>query len=506
MNTSTTPSKSIKAKVLVAGIASAALLGFAVPAMASAATYTVCKHGCKLRTIQSAVDKAKGGDTIKVKPGVYAEGVVVEGHKYDNLKIKGVGNRSKVILEGRRATGPGGTNNGIEGYQVDNLQLSNMTARNYTGNGFWIHTCDGFLMDNLVAAGNRSYGLFVRNCMGGTMKNSVGYNHGDSAFYVGETPEQQDPKTTVLTNLKGYQNVLGYSGTNSKYVDIKNSDFYNNGIGLVPNTLDSEDYEPTELGQIRNNRIFWNNLNYYKGCSGNQKPPVCSPIPPENVGSLGSAGGVPIAYPTGIGIVMHGAGSWQITGNQIFGNNLWGVAIVSDPFNRTNDGSAPAISSSNRVTQNVFGRPSNGSATDQNGKDLFWDYAGHNNCFEENGNATMDNRSSALSGNGDTTVGATISDSDMYKTCTAIDQGGSSGINDGAKANRGQFNVLLDMIIQTQCQEREWLILPENQSHPALKGFKPFIVTKAPRVMLAGVDLGACTNSNSVMDNQGLGF
>ena len=39
--------------------------------------------------------------------------------------------------------------------------------------------------------------------------------------------------------------MLGYSGTNSKYVDITDSDFYNNGVGVVPNTLDSEPFEPT---------------------------------------------------------------------------------------------------------------------------------------------------------------------------------------------------------------------------------------------------------------------
>ena len=47
------------------------------------------------------------------------------------------------------------------------------------------------------------------------------------------------PKWTRLDHLDGYENVLGYSGTNSKYVKITNSNFYNNGAGVVPNTLDS---------------------------------------------------------------------------------------------------------------------------------------------------------------------------------------------------------------------------------------------------------------------------
>ena len=60
---------------------------FAVPASAVAGKggkkkdkpLVVCKHGCKYRTIQKAVDKAgktdKKNDMIKVKPGKYVEGV-----------------------------------------------------------------------------------------------------------------------------------------------------------------------------------------------------------------------------------------------------------------------------------------------------------------------------------------------------------------------------------------------------------------------------------------------
>ena len=50
----------------------------------------------------------------------------------------------------------------------------------------------------------------------------------------------------LLEAATRYENVLGYSGTNSRYVTIKDSDWYNNGVGIVPNTLDSEPFEPTE--------------------------------------------------------------------------------------------------------------------------------------------------------------------------------------------------------------------------------------------------------------------
>jgi len=247
-------------------------------------TFEVCKHGCRFRTIQMAVDaagsfkakkkNAKAQAVVVVRPGKYVEGVVLDGTQrtksFDGLTIKGAKkDRKKVVLEGKNAKGElGAAQNGIEAISVDGLVLENMWARNYQSNGFFIHAaneggqhCDGYKMNNLLTSANRSYGLFAKNCFGGKMTNSAGYHHGDSAFYVGETPCdskawtnhgvapppkpcQRKPKWTLLKNDRSYENVLGYSGTNSKYVKIVDSAFYNNGAGIVPNTLDSEGFEP----------------------------------------------------------------------------------------------------------------------------------------------------------------------------------------------------------------------------------------------------------------------
>ena len=109
-------------------------------------------------------------------------------------------------------------------------------AKNYAANGFFIHAdpgnhCKGFLMKNDIASFNRAYGLFAKHCIGGRITKSVGYGQGDSAIYIGETPPQNKPKWTSIDHNLMYENVLGYSGTNSKYVDIKQNEVYNNGVG-----------------------------------------------------------------------------------------------------------------------------------------------------------------------------------------------------------------------------------------------------------------------------------
>ena len=50
-----------------------------------------------------------------------------------------------------------------------------------------------------------------------------------------------------------------------RYVTITKSQFYNNGLGIVPNALDSEKYAPPEDNVISDNDIFWNNFDYFRG-------------------------------------------------------------------------------------------------------------------------------------------------------------------------------------------------------------------------------------------------
>ena len=50
-----------------------------------------------------------------------------------------------------------------------------------------------------------------------------------------------------------------------RYVTITKSKWFNNGLGIVPNALDSEKYAPPEDNVITDNDIFWNNFNYYAG-------------------------------------------------------------------------------------------------------------------------------------------------------------------------------------------------------------------------------------------------
>lgn len=462
--------------VLASALLAVAML--AIPAQALAGkkggkALVVCKHGCKYKTIQDAVDKAKKGSTIDVEPGKYVEGVLVEGHKYDNLTIQGVGKpkksgkgnkkakAKKVILEGKNAKTPDGStaNNGIEGVDVNGLTIKNLWARNYGSNGLFFRDsdpaaanntieCNDYLVKNTITSFNRAYGVYAFGCAGGRITKSTGYGHGDSAFYIGATPMQSNPKPTRLDHLEAYENVLGYSGTNSRYVTIEDSDWYNNGIGIVPNTLDSEPFEPTGDSVIQNNNVFWNNFNYFLP---NSRVKTVS----DGLGTIGTA---TLQYPTGVGVALFGADGWTVKNNNIFGNFKWGAAAFSDPFNEGDN----ATSKNNQFLDNQMGR----GGTDTNAVDFWVDGSGSGNCFSGNDTSTFDPSP---------TAGVTTAQ--LYPGCPApaTPTPGASGTSFG---ETGQLGEIIEYVTTDppQNQECSWIKHP----HPAFEDFKALEVTPGP--------------------------
>jgi parallel beta-helix repeat protein len=498
-------------RTLILGLCAAALASAltAAPALArdagagkasKKAVFEACKHGCHYRTIQKAVDAAgsygfknpKAKVVVAIRPGKYVEGVVVDGtqrrERFDGLTIEGTKkNRKKVILEGRNAKGElGAAQNGIEAISVDGIVLRNMWARNYQSNGFFVHAatgegqhCVGYTMDNLLASSNRSYGLFAKNCFGGKMVNSAGYRQGDSAFYVGETPCdkrswnvydgtpcQRKPQWTLLKNDVSYENVLGYSGTNSKYVRIVESVFYNNGAGIVPNTLDSEGYEPNGWNIIERNDVFWNNYNYF--LAGASFHTVSA--------GLGELGGQTINYPTGVGIVLYGGDGNIVRRNKVFGNYKWGVASFSGPGETfvANEGNE-AKNVNNQITENTMGR----EGADPNGEYDFWnDDTGGGNCW--GGNNLI---ATFAPGNGSAPL------STIYPTCPQAPVPYASAPSLNTKAglqinfSGGEFGdpkTILGYAGTAPPQNQQCTWVRRVAAHPPFQNYKPVEVTPAP--------------------------
>jgi plastocyanin len=324
-------------------------------------TLKVCKKkSCRFRTIQKAVDAARAGDTIKVAHGTYNEGVSVRGSGKRYIRIIGdVRRPEKVVLEGRGVKGAR-AQNGILVNGADEVTIRGLTTTHYKGNGVFMVNVDGYLLANLRAMQTGVYGLYAFNSKGGTMRDSEAAWNSDGGLYIGQTPAQSRPKRTLVTGIKSYGNVLGFSGTNMRYVTITKSQWFNNGTGIVPNALDTEKFAPPEDNVITDNDIFWNNFNYYKGA-------------PFKL--IESATSVP--YPVGVGVLLFGGRRNRIEHNRVYGNFLVGVGAVQQFLLKQKD-AQDLVGNSVRFNQMGMG------GADPNGRDLFYDGNGTGNCFSDN--------------------------------------------------------------------------------------------------------------------------
>ena len=400
------------------------------------ASFEACRHGCRFRTIQKAVDAAgtyayrhPGKVKVRIRPGRYAEGVVLDGseprRRFDGMTIEGTRpDRRRTILEGGRL---GAAEAGIEAVDVSGLVLRNMWARNFTAAGFLVTggdrvggQCTGYAMENLLASGNRSFGLAARNCTGGKMIDSAAYRQGSAGFSVAETPCsggwspysgapcQARPRWTLLQGDASYENALGFGGTNSKYVRVIENAFYDDGAGIVVASVANAGYEPNAWNMIERNFVFWDNYDYFLSASAFE----------PTLEALGETNGRVLRYPIGVGIALYGGDGDIVRGNSVFGNYKWGIASFSAPGASTSvEEGGFGKNVDNEVVENSMGR----AGADPNGEyDFFNDATGGGNCWGANGpGATF-----AL-GNGKASPGA------IYPVCpqSKVDYGSVRSLN-----------------------------------------------------------------------------
>src|SRR3954464_15594049 len=268
--------------------------------------------GKKYKTIRAAVKAAKAGDTIRVAHGTYKGQVEVAGAAKRYIQILGdTKHPEKVLVELKGQHGKN-AQNGFYVHDADQVHIAGFQAQHYKANGFFALNVKGYKFDHDIAKWGGTYGIYAFNSYGGVISDSVGAWNNDSGFYIGQTPKQTKPTRSIATRLKAYGNVIGWSGTNMRYVTITKSQFWNNGTGIVPNAEDTEKLPPAEDNVISNNEVFWNNFNYYLG----------APFKLEKT----QVGTVP--YPVGVGILLYAGHGNTVSNNNVHGNWLAGIGGI----------------------------------------------------------------------------------------------------------------------------------------------------------------------------------
>jgi parallel beta-helix repeat protein len=319
---------------LAASLLALALLS-APPARAAAAdrdrgrAFQVVSPG---ESIQAAIDRARPGGTVMIRPGVYRETADATNGLNITRSVHLVGLSShgkKVILENS-----GGQKNAIvavpadhtncmgchsslappfprlpgvksdppsTAYAITDLTISGITMKDFTNNGLFARSIDGFSFVDVHSVGNKNYGIFPVSSRNGIITRSSATGADDSGIWV-ETSEN----VKVTHNLvEG--NVNGFEISNSQDILIANNEVRGNTVGIaaffLPDIFGVRPY--ARRYTIRDNHVHDNN-----------KPNTATPDAILSV------------VPPGTGILHIGVDDSEITGNLVENNDFIGIAVV----------------------------------------------------------------------------------------------------------------------------------------------------------------------------------
>jgi hypothetical protein len=296
-------------------------------------------------TLQLAIAQARPGDTIVLGAGSYPGGNVVPSDKHD-ITIVGV-DRNAVVLDGADRRG-----NGIV-VRAAGVSILNMSAHNFLENAFYWRGADRYRASYLTAWNVRGYGIYIEDGESGVIDHSYVSGAGDAAYYIGECR----PCRATIANVVATRSAVGYSGTNSTDVLIRDSVWRGNGAGIVPNTYANEALPPEARTTVVRNVVTR---------SGRERVPIHTAL----------AGFV------GIGIAVAGGSENVVRGNRVTGSERYGIAVFSTAryvtFNQgAREPGPPWRPRGNRVTSNVVTGSGWGDLALASG-------SGPRNCFSAN--------------------------------------------------------------------------------------------------------------------------
>ncbi len=311
------------------------------------------------QTIQTALDRTIPGDVVEIKPGTYHEMLLLN---TDGVTVRG------LIENGQRATLDG--QNKLTDAVISsahNITFEGLAVKDYVNNGLTIHGSQNVTFRNLVVDNTGLYGVYPVECKGVLVEQCVVTKIKDAAIYVGQSAD------IVVRNNEAHHSVTGIEIENSVNSVVENNYCHDNTAGMLVFLLPNNPSKVAHDHQVRNNRIINNNIPNFGD-------------PNAIVGQVNP----------GSGLIVMGADRTEVSGNEIRGNDSFGLAVVSIeivyPKGKLFD--VGVVPENNRFWGNTFadnGRNPQGDIKKMGlqNTDIFWDGSGWNNSFEQPGAQTF---------------------------------------------------------------------------------------------------------------------
>ncbi|MEV7403473.1 right-handed parallel beta-helix repeat-containing protein [Streptomyces sp. NPDC091267] len=288
---------------------SAAGLGASVPSASAAAPGDRVVHPGQ--SIQAAVDAARPGDTIVVRPGTYRESVLIN---KPGLTLRGSGNRT-VIVPGASGAQPDNAcakaGNGVcvlgtAQHTVNHVSVRSLTVAGFASNGVWASWTDRLEVRAVTAESNGTWGIAQQRSTRSDIRDSTARANGDAGIFVANSVDEEGGATdTRGTRVRGNtvtDNRIGFTARRVRNLSVSDNTFTANCSGVF--VVGDEGTPKAGAMTIRSNRITGNNkfcaatprLPAIQGSgivlTGTEATEVRSNVIRDNVGATPLSGGV----------------------------------------------------------------------------------------------------------------------------------------------------------------------------------------------------------------------
>ena len=187
-------------------------------------------------------------------------------------------------------------------------------------------------------------------------------------------------RRTLLKNLDAHENVLGVLRDELPLRSrSRRATGTTTASGIVPNTLDSEPFEPTDRW-ARSRTTTSSGTTSTTSCRTRSVQTIS-----DGLGTIGTAPDeVTIQYPTGIGVALFGATGWEVHEQQR------SSATSSGAPRRSRTVRQRGLTTPSRPTTSSVNNEMGRDGTDTNAVDFWIDGSGSGNCFQGNTSSTFD--------------------------------------------------------------------------------------------------------------------
>lgn len=307
------------------------------------------------QSIQDAVDKAGRNGKVRIFPGTYHENVLVIQH---GITIEGVvENGKRPLLDGKNQLADAFSGMG------NDFTISGLEIRNYQGNGVVVHNAKNVVFRDLIIDNTGLYGVYPVECEGVLVEKCKVSGIRDAGIYVGQS------KNIVVRDNEAFRNVAGIEIENSENAIVENNYVHNNTGGILVFLLPFNPSKVANNTVVRNNRIINN-----------------------NVPNFGDPGAIVSNIPAGAGLIILAADKTEVTGNEITGNDSFGIAVanLNSIFPPNTKYDVEPNPDENYIHNNVLkdnGKNPHDSLKKMgiSGSDLIWDLSGKNNAWNQPG-------------------------------------------------------------------------------------------------------------------------